>query len=236
MSVGSAEDFDEQPVILCVTTSRSKRVQVARLMGGCGTVLMFPDLKSLHRVLFSETEMTTCTVPVAGKVALGLGRLVVDTDRQQVSWAGKALPLTRIEREVLAALASPPLRVWTYRQLYERVWRADYLDDASAIRSTVKRLRAKLRGANVPLMVEAMRGVGFSLVDTGSADEASAAVGDRGESGFGPGGGGAGGQVWTVLDGDDQAPVPFPRGRRDTAGRVPGYSVGRDRCGRGAGV
>jgi two-component system response regulator MtrA len=164
MNVSPAEDFDEQPVILCVTSSRNKRAQVARLMSGCGTLLMFPDLKSVREVLFSETEITTFAVPVAELVALG--RLVVDPDRQQVSWAGKALPLTRIERGVLAALASPPLRVWTYQQLYERAWGADYIDDASAVRSTVKRLRAKLRDANATVMVESIRGVGFSLVDT----------------------------------------------------------------------
>ncbi|MBB4943684.1 DNA-binding response OmpR family regulator [Streptosporangium album] len=159
-----------------MTSSRSKRVQMARLMGGHGTLLMFPDLESVRKVLFSETEVTTPAIPGAEVVALG--RLVVDPDRQQVSWAGMALPLTRIEREMLAALASPPLRVWTYGQLYGRAWGADYLDDASAVRSAVKRLRAKLRNASATVMVESMRGVGFSLVDTGG--EASAAVGDGG--------------------------------------------------------
>jgi two-component system, OmpR family, response regulator MtrA len=165
MRVVTAESFDdEQPVILCVTSSHSKRTQMARLMSGCGTLLMFPDLESVRRVLFSETEAPISAVAAAEVVALG--HLVVDHDRQQVSWAGKPLPLTRIEREVLAALASAPLRVWTYRELYEWAWGAEYLDDVCAVRSTVKRLRAKLRGANATVHVESMRGVGFSLVDT----------------------------------------------------------------------
>ncbi|MFU8876261.1 winged helix-turn-helix domain-containing protein [Micromonospora sp. SL4-19] len=159
-----AGDFDEQPVILCVTASRSKRAQLARLMSGHGVVLMFPHLQAVRAVLFDDT--TASAGPETGAVALG--RLVVDQQRQQVSWAGRALPLTRLERDVLAALASPPLRVWTYRQLYERVWGADYLDDASAVRSTVKRLRGKLREAEATVAVESARGVGYSLVDATS--------------------------------------------------------------------
>ncbi|GLX00444.1 winged helix-turn-helix domain-containing protein [Microtetraspora sp. NBRC 16547] len=165
MSVNPAGDIDEQPVIFCVTSSPSKRARIARLMGGTGTLLMFSDLNSVRKILLCETEEISSSLPTAEMVALG--RLVIDADRQEVSWAGRVLPLTRIEREVLTALASPPLRVWTYRQLYERAWGADYLDDASAVRSTVKRLRAKLRDADATVCVESMRGVGFSLVDTG---------------------------------------------------------------------
>ncbi|MDP4504123.1 winged helix-turn-helix domain-containing protein [Nonomuraea turcica] len=161
MSVNPADDFGEQPVILCVTASRAKRARVARLMSGSGTVLMFPDLESIRSVLFSAQDVTSA--PVTGTEAVVLGSLVIDPDRQQVSWAGTALPLTRIERDMLAVLAAPPLRVWTYQQLYESVWGADYLDDASAVRSAVKRLRAKLRDAGVTVVVESMRGVGFSL-------------------------------------------------------------------------
>ena len=160
MSV-SVGDFDDQPVILCVTASRSKRAQVARLMSGHGVVLMFPDLQTVRAMLFDD--LAGSITPEPGVVALG--RLVVDQQRQQASWGGQALPLTRLERDVLAALASPPLRVWTYLQLYERVWGADYLDDAAAVRSTVKRLRAKLREANATVAVESARGVGYSLVD-----------------------------------------------------------------------
>ncbi|MFE9657412.1 winged helix-turn-helix domain-containing protein [Micromonospora sp. NPDC006431] len=125
---------------------------------------MFPDLQTVRAVLFDDTAASAA--PATGAVALG--RLVVDQQRQQVSWAGQVLPLTRLERDVLAALASPPLRVWTYQQLYERVWGADYLEDAAAVRSTVKRLRAKLRDANATVAVESARGVGYSLVDANS--------------------------------------------------------------------
>jgi DNA-binding response OmpR family regulator len=167
MNDSQVDGLDEQPVILCVTSSRSKRAQLAQMMSGCGTLLLFPDMKSVRNVLFGEAQASP---PAPARDVQSLGPLVIDRDRQQVSWAGKVLPLTRIEREVLAALASPGLRVWTYRQLYEQVWGAEYLDDVSAVRSTVKRLRVKLREAHASIALESMRGVGFFLVEA-PADE-----------------------------------------------------------------
>lgn len=137
-------------------------------MGGCGTLLMFSDLDAVRRVLFDAREpkppAESAPAPRTAD-AVVRGRLVIDLNRQRVTWAGTPLPLTRIEREVLAVLATPPPRVWTYRELYERVWNAAYLDDPSAIRSTIKRLRAKLRAAGATVTLESTRGVGFSLAD-----------------------------------------------------------------------
>ncbi|GGK94262.1 hypothetical protein Sme01_56980 [Sphaerisporangium melleum] len=175
MSDSPRDDFDEQPVIMCVTSSRSKRAQLARLVSGSGTLLMFPDMKSVRRVLCGDAQTVT---PARTTPAVRLGALVVDHDRQQVSWAGKVLPLTRTEREVLATLATPGLRVWTYQELYEQVWGAEYLDDVAAVRSTVKRLRGKLREAGAAIRLESMRGVGFFLVETSPAGAVSGEVGD----------------------------------------------------------
>jgi DNA-binding response OmpR family regulator len=139
-------------------------------MGGTGTLLMFSDMDAVRRVLFGghEPEPAAAPAPLSRPVdAVVRGPLVIDLNRQRVTWSGVPLPLTRIEREVLAALATPPSRVWTYRELYERVWGADYLDDPSAIRSTIKRLRAKLRAAGATIALESTRGVGFYLAELG---------------------------------------------------------------------
>jgi len=164
------EGLDEKTVIVCVSSSHRDRARVARLMNGCGTLLIFPDMEAARRMLCGARDPRTdrarpATAP-ARPGAVVRGALVVDLDRQRATWAGSLLPLPRIERELVAALAEPPPRVWTYRELYERVWGADYLDDASALRSTVKRVRAKLRTAGAAVTVESCRGVGFYLADT----------------------------------------------------------------------
>ncbi|MEV5411967.1 winged helix-turn-helix domain-containing protein [Thermopolyspora sp. NPDC052614] len=181
MSAVPVEGLDDKTVIVCISPSHSERARVARLMGGSGTLLMFSDLDAVRRVLFGAREPEPAAAPTPAVRRMDTvvrGPLVIDPNRQRVTWAGVPLPLTRIEREVLAALATPPSRVWTYRELYERVWGADYLDDPSAIRSTIKRLRAKLRAAGATIALESTRGVGFYLAELGP-DGAGAAPARR---------------------------------------------------------
>lgn len=170
-----------QPVILCVAANHWQRARIARRLDGYGVLLTFPDFESARTVLFADWSPSDPVGPPASGAPAGggvpaygvderddighLSQLVVDHARQQIRWAGRVLPLTRLEREVFAALAHPPLRVWTYAQLYEQVWEVGYFNNPSAVRSTVKRLRVKLRQAQVPVAVESVRGVGFSLLD-----------------------------------------------------------------------
>jgi DNA-binding response OmpR family regulator len=64
---------------------------------------------------------------------------------------------------VLGCLASSPGRLWTYQQLHDDAWDDAYFTGPAAVQSVVKRLRAKLRQAGLPLNIEAARGVGFRL-------------------------------------------------------------------------
>jgi DNA-binding response OmpR family regulator len=100
------------------------------------------------------------------------GGLFIDPLRQDVTWNGIRLRLTRLERAVLASLAEPPVRAWSYEHLYRAAWGDPWLGDTSALHATVKRLRRKLRGAGVTVFLESIRGVGFRLDTEG----ASAAV------------------------------------------------------------
>ena len=82
------------------------------------------------------------------------------------------LRLTRLERAVLASLAEPPIRAWSYEHLYRAAWGGTWLGDTSALHATVKRLRRKLRDAGVTVFLESIRGIGFRL----DAEGASAAL------------------------------------------------------------
>jgi DNA-binding response OmpR family regulator len=101
------------------------------------------------------------------------GGLFIDPLRQDVTWNGIPLRLTRLERAVLASLAEPPVRAWSYEHLYRAAWGDTWLGDTSALHAMVKRLRRKLRDAGVTVFLESIRGVGFRL-DTESASAAVA--------------------------------------------------------------
>jgi hypothetical protein len=100
--------------------------------------------------------------------ALSDGDLRIDPDQHESTWRGRSLPLTTHERVLLHCLMRPPLRVWTYQQLHERVWGGVYLGDPALVHSAVKRLRRKLVLAGVTPQVVTVRGAGFRLED-GSA-------------------------------------------------------------------
>ena len=92
--------------------------------------------------------------------------LVVDPARHEATWLGDAVPLSRRERDILHCLLELPRRVWSHRELHERVWGGTYLGDPSLVHSALKRLRRKLRDSGVRLRIDAVRGVGFRLAPT----------------------------------------------------------------------
>ena len=73
------------------------------------------------------------------------GKLVMDHKKHKVFWNNVALHLTRQEYNFLYLLAVTPMRVYTFEQIYQLVWK-DYSvgDIKNIIWCLVKRLRKKL--------------------------------------------------------------------------------------------
>ncbi len=149
----------EIPLVVCVSTDVAVRERVVRRLDDFGTVVICADLSELRAMLFPlpDQEVEPGPAPVC------LGDLSVDTGGHQVTWRGEPLSLTRLERELLARLASPPLGVWTYERLFGSVWGGAYLGDTAILHSAVKRLRRKLRGVEGGPQVQTVRGVGYRL-------------------------------------------------------------------------
>jgi two-component system response regulator MtrA len=153
----------EWPLLVCVSPDPGVRERVARQLDGGGIVLMCPDIDAL-RAMLNSTAMLATTVP---EPALPRGyqhRLVIDADDHEVRWQGSALPLTRLEIELMVQLGSDPVRVWPYERLFSTVWGGAYLGDNSILHSAVKRLRRKLRDTGGGLSIDTVRGVGYRLM------------------------------------------------------------------------
>ena len=148
------------PLLVCVSPDPGVRERVARQLDGGGIVLMCPDVSALRALLTPAAPATPLSV-AGSESAPGL---VIDVDDHQVRWRGTALPLTRLEVELIAQLASVPVRVWPYDRLFAAVWDAAYLGDNSILHSAVKRLRRKLRDVGDDLSIDTVRGIGYRLV------------------------------------------------------------------------
>lgn len=97
---------------------------------------------------------------------LPLGKLLVDAERRVATFDGREVSLTKIEFDLLAALAEVPGRVRTRAQLVERVWGPSYALTERTVDSHFKGLRRKLEDCGAPAaLVETVRGVGFKLRD-----------------------------------------------------------------------
>lgn len=153
----------ELPLLVCVSPDPGVRERVARQLDGGGIVVMCPDVNSLRALLTVPVPAATAVVE-ATTVRSPFPGLVVEVDDHQVRWRGHALPLTRLEVELVAQLASQPVRVWPYDRLFAAVWGAAYLGDNSILHSAVKRLRRKLREAGGGLSIDTVRGIGYRLV------------------------------------------------------------------------
>ncbi|MCW6007585.1 winged helix-turn-helix domain-containing protein [Micromonospora sp. CPCC 205371] len=140
------------------------RERVVRRLDDCGTVVLCADLSELRAMLFpAESRVPAEVAPKTANGPVKLGELMIDAAGHLVTWRGEPLGLTRLERDLLGRLASPPIMVWTYEQLFDTVWGGAYLGDTAILHSAVKRLRRKLRAAEGGPVVETVRGVGYRL-------------------------------------------------------------------------
>lgn len=91
--------------------------------------------------------------------------LTIDLAGHQVHVDGRPVELTSLEFDLLGVLASAPGRVFSRRQLIEKVWGWDFFGDERVVDVHVRNLRRALGDrADSPRFIGTIRGVGYKLV------------------------------------------------------------------------
>ncbi|WP_428266248.1 response regulator transcription factor [Haliangium sp.] len=93
-----------------------------------------------------------------------VGALRIDKERREVFVADELVPLTRVEFDLIAALAERPGAAMTRRALVERVLDADQEGYERTLDVHISRIRKKL---GAPALIETVWGIGYRL----AADE-----------------------------------------------------------------
>ena len=102
---------------------------------------------------------------VADEEVLRFENLTVDLAKREVIRDGEPCDLTALEFDLLAAMASSPGRVFSRRQLVERVWGWDFFGDERVVDVHIRNLRKALGDdATDPTVIGTVRGVGYKLV------------------------------------------------------------------------
>ena len=111
-----------------------------------------------------RTRPAPAPPPVVQGRGLVVGDLVVDEAAREVRVGGEPVALTRIEFDLLAALAAHPQVVLSRRQLVEMVWDAAWTGDAHLVDVHIGRIRKKLGDeAAGPKFIQTIRGVGYRM-------------------------------------------------------------------------
>ena len=93
-----------------------------------------------------------------------LGDLAIHYEQRRVSVAGRDVPLTATEYELLRMLSVSAGRVVTYDSLLRQVWGQRESDDPHRVRTFAKKLRTKLGDdAARPAYIHTERGVGYRM-------------------------------------------------------------------------
>lgn len=92
---------------------------------------------------------------------LVVDNLDIDMNAYVVKLAGKPVPCTPKEIEILWTLASNPGMVFSREHLLQSIWGYDYLGDTRAVDSHIKRIRAKLCNEANGWDIRTVWGVGY---------------------------------------------------------------------------
>jgi two-component system response regulator RegX3 len=94
-------------------------------------------------------------------VRIEVGPLQIDTRTRNVAYAGRPVTLTPKEYDLLVYLSRDPEAVHTREQIIEAVWDENWWGPTKTLDVHIASLRKKLTAD----AIEAVRGVGFRLVD-----------------------------------------------------------------------
>jgi two-component system response regulator MtrA len=147
------------PIIMLTAKGDSHDV-VRGLEAGADDYMVKPFRHPSELIARIRTRLRRTNVDIAG--LLTIGDLAIDVQAHQVLRAGKQISLTRLEFDLLVALAKEPSRVITRDALLSEVWGYRHSTDTRLVNVHVQRLRSKIEhDSERPEIVVTVRGVGY---------------------------------------------------------------------------
>ncbi len=141
--------------------------KIKGLEAGADDYLVKPMEHYSELVARIKTQLRRTSREVSG--SLTLGDLNIDLVEHSVTRAGKAIALTRLEFDLLVALAKEPGRVFTREELLREVWDYQHAADTRLVNVHIQRLRSKIEhDPDNPTLVLTVRGVGYKSGSTGN--------------------------------------------------------------------
>jgi len=151
----------ESMVPIVMLSAKGDTHDVVRgLEAGADDYMVKPFRHQTELVARIRTRLRKTNTDIAGQ--LKVSDLSIDFNAHEVSRAGKVFALTRLEFDLLVALAREPGRVFSRDALLGEVWGYRHSTDTRLVNVHVQRLRAKIEyDPEHPEIVLTVRGVGY---------------------------------------------------------------------------
>jgi two-component system response regulator MtrA len=151
----------ESMVPIVMLSAKGDTHDVVRgLEAGADDYMVKPFRHQTELVARIRTRLRKTNTDIAGQ--LKVSDLSIDFNAHEVSRAGKVIALTRLEFDLLVALAREPGRVFSRDALLGEVWGYRHSTDTRLVNVHVQRLRAKIEhDPEHPEIVLTVRGVGY---------------------------------------------------------------------------
>jgi two-component system response regulator MtrA len=151
----------ESMVPIVMLSAKGETQDIVRgLEAGADDYMQKPFRDKAELIARIRTRLRRTNADVTGLLAIG--DLVIDVTAHEVQRGATLIQLTRLEFDLLVALAKDPGRVFTRDALLSEVWGYRHSTDTRLVNVHVQRLRSKVEhDPEHPEIVMTVRGVGY---------------------------------------------------------------------------
>jgi two-component system response regulator MtrA len=151
----------ESMVPIVMLSAKGETQDVVRgLEAGADDYMQKPFRDKAELIARIRTRLRRTNADITG--ILTIGDLVIDVTAHEVHRGATPIQLTRLEFDLLVALAKDPGRVFTRDALLSEVWGYRHSTDTRLVNVHVQRLRSKVEhNPENPEIVMTVRGVGY---------------------------------------------------------------------------
>ena len=147
-------------VPIVMLTAKSDTHDIVRGLEAGADDYMVKPFKPSELVARIRTRLRRASGEISS--TLTIGDLAIDIVEHTVTRAGKEIPLTRLEFDLLVSLAKEPGRVFTREALLGEVWGYRHSTDTRLVNVHIQRLRAKIEhDPEPPTILGTVRGIGY---------------------------------------------------------------------------